>query len=81
MKSIQIELSEKLAQELDAMVREGWFRNEGEADRLALLDFVRPIASSCWSGSSVRILLGQSSRRGNRLRLENTMRVAKGDSK
>ena len=41
MKSIQIELPEKLAQELDAMVREGWFRNEGEAVRLALLDFVR----------------------------------------
>ena len=41
MKSIQIELPEKLAQELDAMVREGWFRNEAEAVRLALLEFVR----------------------------------------
>ncbi len=41
MKSIQIELPEKLAQELDAMVREGWFRNEGEAVRSAVLDFVR----------------------------------------
>ena len=41
MKSIQIELPEKLAQELDAMVREGWFANEAEAVRLALLDFVR----------------------------------------
>ena len=41
MKSIQIELPEKLAHELDAMVKEGWFRNEGEAVRLALLEFVR----------------------------------------
>jgi Arc/MetJ-type ribon-helix-helix transcriptional regulator len=41
MKSIQIELPEKLVQELDAMVREGWFRNEGEAVRSAVLDFVR----------------------------------------
>ncbi len=41
MKSIQIELPEKLAQELDTMVREGWFRNEAEAVRLALLEFVR----------------------------------------
>lgn len=40
MKSIQIELPEKLAQELDAMVREGWFKNEAEAVRLALLEFV-----------------------------------------
>ncbi len=41
MKSLQIELPDKLAQELDAMVREGWVRNEAEAVRLALLDFVR----------------------------------------
>ena len=41
MKSLQIELPDKLAQELDAMVREGWVKNEAEAVRLALLDFVR----------------------------------------
>jgi len=41
MKSIQIELPEKLALALDAMVREGWFTNEAEAVRLALSDFVR----------------------------------------
>ena len=41
MKSIQIELPEKLAQELDAMVKEGWFRNEGEAVRSALSEFIR----------------------------------------
>ena len=41
MKSIQVELPEKLAQELDAMVREGWFRNEEEAVRSALLDLIR----------------------------------------
>jgi Arc/MetJ-type ribon-helix-helix transcriptional regulator len=41
MKSIHVELPEKLAQELDAMVRQGWFTNEAEAVRLALLEFVR----------------------------------------
>ena len=41
MKSIQVELPEKLAQELDAMVKKGWFKNEAEAVRLALLEFVR----------------------------------------
>ena len=41
MKSIQVELPKKLAQELDAMVKEGWFRNEGEAVRSALSEFIR----------------------------------------
>jgi Arc/MetJ-type ribon-helix-helix transcriptional regulator len=41
MKSIHVELPDKLAQELDAMVREGWFTNEADAVRLALLEFVR----------------------------------------
>jgi Arc/MetJ-type ribon-helix-helix transcriptional regulator len=41
MKSLQIELPDKLAQELDTMVREGWVKNEAEAVRLALLEFVR----------------------------------------
>ena len=41
MKSLQIELPDKLAQELDTMVREGWVKNEAEAVPLALLEFVR----------------------------------------
>lgn len=41
MKSIQVELPEKLAREIDAMVREGWFRDEADAVRMALLEFVR----------------------------------------
>lgn len=41
MKSIQIELPDKLAQELDAMVKAGWFSNEAEVVHLALLEFVR----------------------------------------
>lgn len=41
MKSMQIELPDKLAQELDAMVKAGWFRNEAEVVRWALLEFVR----------------------------------------
>lgn len=41
MKSIHIELPDKLAQELDAMVKAGWFSNEAEVMRLALLEFVR----------------------------------------
>jgi len=41
MKSIQIELPDKLAQELDVMVKGGWFSNEAEIVRLALLEFIR----------------------------------------
>jgi Arc/MetJ-type ribon-helix-helix transcriptional regulator len=41
MKSIQIELPDKLAEALDTMVQQGWFRNEEEALRLALFEFLR----------------------------------------
>jgi Arc/MetJ-type ribon-helix-helix transcriptional regulator len=40
MKSIQIELPEKLAQELDTLVQRGWFQSEEEAIRFALLEFM-----------------------------------------
>ena len=36
MKPITIELPDKLAEELASMVEAGWFRDEGEAVRLAL---------------------------------------------
>jgi Arc/MetJ-type ribon-helix-helix transcriptional regulator len=41
MKLIQIEVSDQIANELDAMVQAGWFRSEDEAIHLALLEFVR----------------------------------------
>ena len=41
MKSIQIELPEKLAHELDMLVQEGWFHSAEEAIRFALLEFLR----------------------------------------
>ena len=41
MKSLQIELPEKLAQELDTMVKAGWFHNESEIMRLALFEFIQ----------------------------------------
>jgi len=41
MKSMTIELPDKLAQELVAMVEAGWFHDEGEVIRVALLDFLR----------------------------------------
>jgi len=41
MKSVQVELPDKLADELDLLVKAGWFRSEGEAVRLALVEFVR----------------------------------------
>jgi len=41
MKSVTVELPDRLAQELDAMVDAGWFSNPGEAVRLALLEFLR----------------------------------------
>jgi Arc/MetJ-type ribon-helix-helix transcriptional regulator len=41
MKSIQIELPEKLAQALEALIEQGWFPNEEEAIRFALLEFMQ----------------------------------------
>lgn len=41
MKCINIELPDKLAQELDAMIQAGWFSDEAEVVRMALLEFVR----------------------------------------
>ena len=41
MKSFQVELPDKLAQELDTLVQAGWFGSEAEVIRLALLEFLR----------------------------------------
>jgi Arc/MetJ-type ribon-helix-helix transcriptional regulator len=41
MRSIQIELPEKLAHELDMLIQQGWFRSEEEAIRFALIEFLR----------------------------------------
>ena len=41
MKSIQIELPDKLAETLNTMVQQGWFHSEEEVVRLALLEFLR----------------------------------------
>ena len=41
MKSLQIELPDKLATDLDALVQAGWFHSEDELVRLALVEFVR----------------------------------------
>jgi Arc/MetJ-type ribon-helix-helix transcriptional regulator len=40
MKSLQVELPDKVHEELDALVRGGWFRNEEEAVRAAVTDFI-----------------------------------------
>jgi Arc/MetJ-type ribon-helix-helix transcriptional regulator len=41
MKTIQIELPDKVAAEIEALVKTGWFGSEAEVVRAALLDFVR----------------------------------------
>jgi len=41
MKSVQIELPDKLAADLQSLVRDGWFRDEAEAIRQALQEFLR----------------------------------------
>lgn len=41
MKSLQIELTDKVAAELDALVQAGWFRSADELVRLALVEFLR----------------------------------------
>lgn len=40
MRAIQVELPDKLAQELDTMVTDGWFSSEADIVRLALLEFL-----------------------------------------
>jgi len=41
MKPLQVDLPDKLAAEIAALVQAGWFRREDEVVRLALLEFVR----------------------------------------
>jgi len=41
MKAIQVELPEKLAAEIEAYVKTGWFNSEADVIRAALMDFVR----------------------------------------
>lgn len=41
MKTLQIELPEKVAQELDKMVQVGWFTNQKEIIQFALWEFIR----------------------------------------
>ena len=41
MKSLTVELPDKLAEELGAVVKAGWYSDEGEAVRLALREFLR----------------------------------------
>jgi Arc/MetJ-type ribon-helix-helix transcriptional regulator len=40
MKSVQVELPDKLADELGLLVKTGWFGSEEEAVRIALMEFV-----------------------------------------
>jgi len=41
MKSVQIGLPDKLATELDKLIKDGWFESQEEVMRLALIEFVR----------------------------------------
>jgi len=41
MKPLQVDLPDKLAAEIVALVQAGWFRSEDEVVRLALLEFVQ----------------------------------------
>ena len=41
METVRVELPEKLAEELRRLVEGGWFQNEGEAVRVAVVEFIR----------------------------------------
>ena len=41
MEALHVELPEKLAEELRRLVDAGWFRNEEEAVRFAVVEFIR----------------------------------------
>lgn len=40
-KTLEVQLPESIATELDALIKRGWFANENEIVRLALLEFAR----------------------------------------
>ncbi|OHE78241.1 MAG: hypothetical protein A3G75_06945 [Verrucomicrobia bacterium RIFCSPLOWO2_12_FULL_64_8] len=41
MKSLNVELPDRLADDITRMVREGWFHSENELVRAALIEFLR----------------------------------------
>ena len=41
MKQIQIELPDKIADQIETMVRDGWFQDEGELLRTAVVEFLQ----------------------------------------
>ena len=41
MKTMQVAISDQLAQEIEALVENGWFADNSELMRLALTEFVR----------------------------------------
>lgn len=41
MRTISVELPDRAAEEIDQLVRAGWFASESEAVRAAVLEFVR----------------------------------------
>jgi len=41
MKELHLQLPDRLAEAVDALVRDGWFSSETEIARLALAEFVR----------------------------------------
>jgi Arc/MetJ-type ribon-helix-helix transcriptional regulator len=41
MKTISVELPERITEEIDALINSGWFANETELVRAALWEFVR----------------------------------------
>jgi Arc/MetJ-type ribon-helix-helix transcriptional regulator len=40
-KTIQVEIPEKLGEEIEKLIQGGWFYNEGELTREALREFIR----------------------------------------
>ena len=41
MKSMQFEIPDQLAQEIEALVGKGWFADDSELMRIALVEFIR----------------------------------------
>jgi Arc/MetJ-type ribon-helix-helix transcriptional regulator len=41
MKTLKIDVPDQLAEEVDGLIRAGWFANEAEIARLAIAEFVR----------------------------------------
>ncbi len=59
MKSLKLELPDRLAEQVERLVRDGWFQSEDELVRVALVEFLRTRQAELQERFQREISLGQ----------------------